>query len=111
MSMDHPTTARTYYDHLGLTPQASFDEIKTAYRRLALAHHPDRPGTADRRMAELRFRAINEAYAHLKHPVRRAQYDAALQTTPYTRAAANDAYSKSLLSRLARWLAPAKARS
>jgi molecular chaperone DnaJ len=65
-----------YQDHyavLGVPPDAPQEEIKRAYRRLALATHPDRhPGDPD---AEVRFRAISTAYAVLSDPAQRAKYD------------------------------------
>lgn len=66
----------SYQDHyavLGVAASASQDEIKAAYRRLALATHPDRhPDDPD---AEARFRAISTAYAVLSDPAQRARYD------------------------------------
>lgn len=65
---------RDYYAILGVARTASEEEIKRAYRRLALQHHPDRnPG--DRR-AEERFKQVSEAYAVLMDPRRRRDYDA-----------------------------------
>jgi curved DNA-binding protein CbpA len=65
---------RDYYAILGVDETASEEEIKRAYRRLALQHHPDRnPG--DRR-AEERFKQVSEAYAVLMDPGRRRDYDA-----------------------------------
>lgn len=62
-----------YYQVLGVSTNASPDEIKKAYRRLALETHPDRnPG--DRR-AEERFKQISEAYAVLADPQKKSQYD------------------------------------
>jgi molecular chaperone DnaJ len=62
-----------YYATLGVDRQASADEIKKAYRKLALQYHPDKnPG--DKR-AEERFKEINEAYAVLSDPEKRAHYD------------------------------------
>ncbi len=62
-----------YYAILGLGRDASDADIKKAFRQLALKHHPDRnPGDAH---AEERFKAINEAYAVLSDPDKRAQYD------------------------------------
>ena len=63
---------RSYYDVLGVDLDASQDDIKRAYRRLAKAYHPDvnrEPG------ADARFKEINEANRVLSAPDRRAQYD------------------------------------
>ena len=62
-----------YYEFLGVSRDASEAEIKRAFRQLAMKHHPDRnPGDKG---AEERFKVINEAYAILSDPDRRAQYD------------------------------------
>lgn len=62
-----------YYKVLGVREDVSSEEIKKAYRRLALETHPDRnPGDAQ---AEERFKRINEAYGVLSDPQKRAQYD------------------------------------
>jgi curved DNA-binding protein len=62
-----------YYTTLSISPEASPEEIKKAYRKLALETHPDRnPGDPD---AEERFKKINEAYGVLSDPDKRAQYD------------------------------------
>ncbi len=64
---------RDYYDVLGLGREASEDDIKRAYRKLALQHHPDRnPGSKD---AEEKFKEATEAYEVLKDPQKRARYD------------------------------------
>jgi len=62
-----------YYEILGVARDASGDEIKQAYRRLARTHHPD--VSRDKSEAEHRFKAINEAYEVLSDPNKRAQYD------------------------------------
>ena len=62
-----------YYDLLGVSKSASTDEIKKAYRKLALKHHPDRnPGD---KAAEEKFKEISEAYAVLSDSQKKAQYD------------------------------------
>ena len=63
---------RDYYDVLNLPRNASKDEIKTQYRKLALQYHPDRNKSPD---AEDRFKEISEAYAVLSDDQKRAQYD------------------------------------
>jgi molecular chaperone DnaJ len=68
-----PAQKRDYYDVLSIARGAAEDEIKKAYRRLAIQFHPDRnPGDKE---AEERFKEINEAYQVLSDPERRAQYD------------------------------------
>ncbi len=64
---------KDYYKILGVERKASADEIKKAYRKLALQYHPDRnPGN---RQAEEQFKEINEAYQVLSDPQKRARYD------------------------------------
>jgi molecular chaperone DnaJ len=63
---------KDFYDILGVAKGASADDIKKAYRKLALQHHPDRnPDKA----SEERFKEIGEAYSVLKDPQKRAEYD------------------------------------
>jgi len=66
------TNKRDYYDVLGIGRQASGDEIKKAYRRLAREYHPDVNKKAD---AESRFKEINEAYEVLSDEHKRTTYD------------------------------------
>jgi curved DNA-binding protein len=63
---------KDYYETLGVSPQASAEEIKRAYRKLARRYHPDVSKEAG---AEERFKAVNEAYEALKDPNRRSAYD------------------------------------
>ena len=63
---------RDYYDILGLSRNASPEEIKSSFRRLARQYHPDVNKSAD---AEEKFKEINEAYAVLADPQKRAAYD------------------------------------
>lgn len=58
-----------YYKILGISKNASPDEIKRAYRRLAQQYHPDKGGNPER------FKEINEAYQVLSDPQKKAQYD------------------------------------
>jgi len=60
---------RDYYEVLGVSKNASADEIKKGFRRLAIEHHPDRGGD------EEKFKEINEAYEVLKDDSKRQRYD------------------------------------
>lgn len=71
-----------YYEDLGISQKASADEIKKAYKRLAIKFHPDRnsePGAEDK------FKTINEAYEVLSDDFKRRQYDASREDwSPYS---------------------------
>ena len=69
------TTKRDYYEILGASKSASKDDIKKAYRNLALKYHPDRVSSDKKKEAEERFKEISEAYAILSDDQKRAQYD------------------------------------
>lgn len=80
-----------HYDLLGLTPDATQQQIRSAYRSLAMLFHPDRLPSqqlspALRAFAEERLRAINAAYSVLGDPDRRAEYDLSLIGPAGTRA-------------------------
>ena len=66
-------TKRDYYEILGVSKGASIDEIKKAYRKLAVQFHPDK--NPDNKKAEEKFKEIAEAYAILNDPNKRQQYD------------------------------------
>ncbi|GLC39382.1 hypothetical protein PLESTM_000890700 [Pleodorina starrii] len=71
-----------FYRVLGVEPGASQDEIKVAFRKLALLHHPDRHTNAARPQQEeaaARFKAITEAYDVLTDDRKRAQYEASVR--------------------------------
>jgi molecular chaperone DnaJ len=61
--------AKDYYETIGVAKGASADEIKKAFRRAAIEHHPDRGGD------EAKFKELNEAYEVLKDPDKRKRYD------------------------------------
>src|SRR5690606_18051527 len=63
---------RDYYDVLGITKNASQDEIKKAYRTLAKKYHPDVSKEPD---AEAKFKEVQEAYDVLNDPQKKANYD------------------------------------
>jgi molecular chaperone DnaJ len=63
-------TKRDYYEVLGVSKSATADEIKRAYRKQAMEHHPDKHGGDD-----AKFKELGEAYDTLKDPQKRAGYD------------------------------------
>ncbi|MFZ0630802.1 MAG: molecular chaperone DnaJ [Acidobacteriaceae bacterium] len=73
MSRTENVIKADYYEVLGVSRTATDQELKAAYRRLALQHHPDRnPGDVE---SEERFKACSEAYQVLSDPQKRAAYD------------------------------------
>ncbi|MGK7393802.1 MAG: DnaJ domain-containing protein [Candidatus Cyclobacteriaceae bacterium M3_2C_046] len=66
-----------YYEILGIGPESSLEDIKLAFRKLALKYHPDK--NPDSVFAEEKFKEINTAYQVLSDPVKKAQYDMILE--------------------------------
>lgn len=92
MSMsDKKTNSVSYYDVLMVNASSSDSDIRKAYYKLAKRFHPD-ANPKDRRLSELRFRLINEAYAQLKTKENRMRYNRILKqrNTRKTPKAGND---------------------
>ena len=66
---------RDYYDVLGVPKNATDEDIKKAYRKLAMKHHPDRNQGDDAKKSEEKFKEAKEAYEMLSEPQKRAAYD------------------------------------
>lgn len=69
------SSKRDYYEILGVKKSATHEDLKKAYRELALRHHPDRVSADKKKEAEDTFKEISEAYAVLSDPQKRALYD------------------------------------
>src|SRR3990167_7061098 len=69
------TTKRDYYEILAVKKNATLDEIKKAYREMALRYHPDRVPHEQKKEAEEKFKEVSEAYAVLSDSSKRALYD------------------------------------
>ena len=65
----------THYDTLGIERDATEEQVRAAFRRLTLKHHPDRYSGDKRAAAEERFQSITEAFNVLSHPSSRDKYD------------------------------------
>ena len=89
---------KDYYNVLGVPRNASEEEIKKAYRKLAMKYHPDR-NRGNEKWANEKFKEINEAYGVLGDPQKRKQYDqfgtvgdiGDIFGSPYTRTTFQDA--------------------
>ncbi|MCF7907484.1 MAG: molecular chaperone DnaJ [Candidatus Omnitrophica bacterium] len=69
------STAKDYYEVIGLSKGATVDEVKKAYRQLVMKHHPDRVPENQKKVAEEKFKEISEAYAVLSDPQKKQLYD------------------------------------
>lgn len=74
-------TQRSLYEILGVTPQATTDQIKAAFRKLARERHPDRFQGSARQAAERVFQEITEAYNVLSDSSQRSRYDRQLESS------------------------------
>jgi curved DNA-binding protein CbpA len=71
-------TTQNPYQVLGISPSASFDDIKKKYRQLALEFHPDKnPGNKE---AEVKFKRLGEAWEILSDPAKRRELDKQIET-------------------------------
>src|SRR3989304_418045 len=84
------TTKRDYYETLGVPRAATPEEVKKAFRRLAMKYHPDRNKSDD---AHERFKSINEAYEGLSAPERRRSPPPSRRSAPTAAAPASSAAS------------------
>jgi molecular chaperone DnaJ len=75
---------RDLYRQLGVSPDASAEEVHRAYRRLARRYHPDAGAGSD----DARFQEVSRAYEVLRDPERRASYDRSQSMRPVVRARA-----------------------
>ncbi len=96
-------SARDYYEILGVSRNATQDEIKNAYRKLALQYHPDRNKSPD---AEGRFKEMSEAYAVLSDQEKRKQYDTTGREGVYQRYGQEDIFRGADFSEIFRDMGP-----
>jgi hypothetical protein len=93
------SSSQNYYDLLGITPQATEEEIKRAYRKTALRLHPDKNPDPE---AAAQFQAVDKAYKVLIDPKLRSTYDQLGPRAADAMRRMNDEYSETL-SRMPRW--------
>lgn len=90
-----------YYETLKVSPKASSNEIKSAYRRLARKLHPDKNNGSEETARA--FAAIAEAYEILRNPAERAKYDKKILHAEYNRSANGDSVFASSNAHARRW--------
>jgi len=81
----------TLYDALGVHHDASFDEIKKVYRKMAVEHHPDKGGD------EAKFKQIGEAYSTLSNPQKRHEYDMELNAPRFDQMFNEDVFANGFM--------------
>ncbi|WPH00375.1 Hypothetical protein R9X50_00320200 [Acrodontium crateriforme] len=75
LELDEVPTSINPYEELGISKDATQDQVKSAYRKAALKHHPDKAGADDKDAAHIKFQQIAFAYAILSDERRRKRYD------------------------------------
>ena len=70
-----------YYTVLGVTKDANEEEIKKAYKKLAMKYHPDKNLDGEKESAEIEFKKVSEAYSVLGDPIKRRNYDLGIPTS------------------------------
>ncbi|MDB2682912.1 DnaJ domain-containing protein [Alphaproteobacteria bacterium] len=100
MSARHDTNAASYFEVLNVTTDSNDEDIKQAYRRMAIKFHPDR-NPQNRKLSEHRFQLITEAYANIKTQKQRSAYLQHLQNAHKEKAANQN---KSFLSQITGFL-------
>ncbi len=96
-------STRDYYEILGVSRNATQDEIKNAYRKLALQYHPDRNKSPD---AEGKFKEMSEAYAVLSDQEKRKQYDTTGREGVYQKYGQEDIFRGADFSEIFRDMGP-----
>jgi len=91
----------TKYEVLGVSQLATPEELKIAYRRLAMLYHPDRQAEQDRNAAEQLFKRITAAYRTLSDPRERKRYDVSLARNEQYRESTSESSTVSLADILA----------
>src|ERR1022692_3870635 len=89
------------YEILGVGQNATEEDLRVAYRRLALLYHPDRDPEEEREAAGEIFRRIASAYETLSHPAERRRYDLAVSRNEEFRESSGNAHEVSLAEILA----------